>query len=98
MLNYTLIHNWMTGLGFPESMQQFIDVTTDREGQRDLKLQYSDATLAVLNSNYNEIAKNQRTRKQARWDSKGTHRLILPDMRALDQFLVMDLQSFLQFG
>ena len=57
MVNYSLIHNWMTGLAFPESMQQFIDVTTDRDGDRDYKLQYSDATLAVLNSNYNEIAK-----------------------------------------
>jgi hypothetical protein len=56
MLNYTLIHNWITGLGFPESMQQFVDWTTDETGQRDLKLQYSDATLKVLNSNYNTIA------------------------------------------
>ena len=56
MLNYTLIHNWMTGLGFPQSMQQFVDVTTDRNGEQDLLLQYSDATLKVLNSNYNTIA------------------------------------------
>lgn len=56
MLNYTLIHNWITGLGFPESMQQFVDWTTDETGQRDLKMQYSDATLKVLNSNYNTIA------------------------------------------
>ena len=57
MLNYTLIHNWITGLGFPESMQQFVDWTTDETGQRDLKMQYSDATLGILNSNYNTIAK-----------------------------------------
>jgi hypothetical protein len=56
MLNYTLIHNWMTGLGFPESMQQFRDWTTDESGQRDGNLQYSDATLKILNSNYNTIA------------------------------------------
>lgn len=56
MLNYTLIHNWMTGLGFPETMQQFIDVTSDRSNQRDLQLQYSDATLKILNSNYNTTA------------------------------------------
>lgn len=55
MLNYTLIHNWMTGLGFPETMQQFVDVTKDRDGNQDLLLQYSDATLKVLNSNYNTI-------------------------------------------
>lgn len=57
MLNYSLIHNWITGLGFPESMKQFADFTTDDQGQRDLKLQYSDATLGILNSNYNTIAK-----------------------------------------
>ncbi len=56
MLNYSLIHNWMTGLGFPQSMKQFIDVTTDQEGDRNYQLQYSDASLKVLNSNYNTIA------------------------------------------
>ena len=56
MLNYSLIHNWMTGLGFPQSMKQFVDLTTDRDGKTDLKLQYSDATLKILNSNYNSIA------------------------------------------
>ena len=57
MLNYSLIHNWITGLGFPETMQQFETFTTDDQGIRDLKLQYSDATLGILNSNYNTIAK-----------------------------------------
>ena len=57
MINYTLIHNWMTGLGFPQSMQQFIDVTTDEVGDRELLNQYSDATLTILNSNYNPIVK-----------------------------------------
>jgi hypothetical protein len=57
MLNYTLIHNWMTGLGFPESPQQFQDITTDSSGQDDMKLQYSDGTLGILNSNYNTIAR-----------------------------------------
>ena len=56
MINYTLIHNWMTGMGFPESCQQFLNWTTDENGDRDLKLQFSDATLGVLNSNYNVIA------------------------------------------
>ena len=53
MLNYTLIHNWITGLGFPESMKQYRDWTTNESGQRDSELQYSDGTLKVLNSNYN---------------------------------------------
>ena len=56
MENYTLIHNWMTGLGFPETPQQFKDVTTSDNNTRDFKLQYSDATLKILNSNYNTIA------------------------------------------
>ena len=56
MVNYTLIHNWMTGLGFPESVQQFLNVTTNNDGKRDFELQYSDATLGVLNSNYNVVA------------------------------------------
>ena len=56
MENYTLIHNWMTGLGFPETPKQFREVTTSDANVRDLKLQYSDATLKVLNSNYNTIA------------------------------------------
>ena len=56
MLNYTLIHNWITGLGFPESCQQFVDITIGRDGGRDLSLQYSDASLSILNSNYNVIS------------------------------------------
>lgn len=56
MINYTLIHNWITGLGFPKSCQQFIDVTTGRDGGRDMELQYSDASLQILNSNYNVIS------------------------------------------
>ena len=56
MINYSLLHNWMTGLGFPESMEQFLDWTTDDRGQRDKELQYSDANLSILDSNYNRIA------------------------------------------
>lgn len=55
--NYTLIHNWMTGLGFPETTQQFKDLTTDQTGARDEKLQYSDGSLTILNSMYNTIAR-----------------------------------------
>jgi len=57
MLNYTLIHNWITGLGFPESPQQFKDITTNQKGEDDMKIQYSDGTLAILNSNYNTISR-----------------------------------------
>jgi len=29
MTNYMAVHNWLTGLGFPETPQDFIDLTTD---------------------------------------------------------------------
>ncbi len=54
--NYMAMHNWLTGLGFPESAQDFIDQTTNDNGQRDLREQYSDGALHILNSNYNDIA------------------------------------------
>ena len=54
--NYMAMHDWLTGLGFPESAQEFINKTTDENGQRDLKEQYSDGALHILNSNYNDIA------------------------------------------
>ena len=50
------VHNWLTGLGFPDSPQQFINQTKDNDGIRDLKEQYSDGSLHILNSNYNDIA------------------------------------------
>jgi hypothetical protein len=56
MENYMAIHNWITGLGFPETTKQFKDLTTDENGLRDLKNQYSDGTLRILNSNYNDVA------------------------------------------
>jgi hypothetical protein len=56
MENYMAIHNWIAGLGFPETAKQFEDLTTNDEGLRDLKNQYSDGSLRILNSNYNDIA------------------------------------------
>jgi hypothetical protein len=47
----------MYGLGFPETAQQFKDLTTDQDGQRDMPLQFADGTLRILNSNFNEVAK-----------------------------------------
>ena len=55
--NYMKIHNWLTGLGFPESGKQFRDITTDVDGQRDPKEAFCDGTLRILNSNYREVAK-----------------------------------------
>jgi hypothetical protein len=56
MENYMAVHNWLTGLGFPESQTQFDELITNDEGLKDRKLQYSDGTLSILNSNYNEVA------------------------------------------
>ena len=54
--NYMKIHNWLTGLGFPESAQEFINKTTDKDGLRDMKDQFSDGSLHILNSNFKDIA------------------------------------------
>ena len=60
--NYVAVHKWLTGLGFPETPQQFIDQTTDREprsnrvGERDFQEQFSDGSLHILNSNYRDVA------------------------------------------
>ena len=56
MENYMAVHNWLTGLGFPETTQQYKDLTTDDEGIRDSKEAFSDGTLSILNSNYKSIA------------------------------------------
>ena len=52
MENYMAVHNWLTGLGYPETTQQFRDLTTDDDGLRDLKKQFSDGSLHILNSNF----------------------------------------------
>ena len=57
MENYKIVHDWITGLGFPETAQQFKDLTTDRDGVREMNEQFADGTLRILNSNFNEVAK-----------------------------------------
>ena len=42
MENYVAMHNWLKGIGFPETPQQFKDQITDDEGIRDEKLVFSD--------------------------------------------------------
>ena len=59
MENYISIYTWLRGLGFPETTQQFRDITTDVDGQRDPKEEFCDGTLRILNSNYREVAKVQ---------------------------------------
>jgi hypothetical protein len=53
--NYMAIHNWLTGLGFPESTSQYEDlITTDNI--RDPENAFSDGSLHILNSNYRDVA------------------------------------------
>jgi hypothetical protein len=54
MENYMEIHNWIYGLGYPKSLQQFRDLVDDR-GSVENGQQFSDGTLAILNSNYNPM-------------------------------------------
>jgi len=57
MENYMSVYEWLNGLGFPESTKDFKDLTTDKTGQREMKEQFCDGTLRILNSNLREIAK-----------------------------------------
>jgi len=54
--NYMKIHNWMSGLGFPESTKEFNDLVTDVNNIKDMKYQYSDGSLHILNSNFRDVA------------------------------------------
>jgi len=59
MENYMAIHNWLTGLGFPETTQQYkdlISITSDITALQDSKRAFSDGSLYILNSNYNTTA------------------------------------------
>jgi hypothetical protein len=53
--NYMAIHNWLTGLGYPETTQDYRDAIT-KDGVEDGKNVFSDGSLHVLNSNYRDIA------------------------------------------
>jgi len=57
--NYMAIHNWITGLGFPETMQQYSDLLKDEDDvtqPEDPKNAFSDGSLAILNSNFRNAA------------------------------------------
>jgi hypothetical protein len=56
MENYMAIHNWLTGLGFPETTQQYKDLTINDQGIKDSKEAFSDGSLSILNSNYKSTA------------------------------------------
>jgi len=56
LINYMSIHNWLTGLGYPESTEQFKKASTNPEGIKDNEEVFSDGSLAILNSNYRTTA------------------------------------------
>ena len=56
MKNYMAVHNWLKGIGFPETPQQFADQTTNSDGVRDEKEVFSDGSLHILNSNFQDVA------------------------------------------
>ena len=56
MQNYMAMHNWLKGIGFPETPQQFADLTTDKDGLRDPLEVFSDGSLHILNSNFQDVA------------------------------------------
>ena len=54
--NYMSIHNWLTGLGYPESTQDYRDLITNDQGITDPKEAFSDGSLHILNSNFRDTA------------------------------------------
>lgn len=54
--NYMSIHNWLTGLGFPETALDYKELITNEDNLRDPKEAFSDGTLTILNSNYRSVA------------------------------------------
>ena len=53
MENYLAIHNWLTGLGFPETTQQYVELITNDDQEKDPLEAFSDASLFVFDSNFN---------------------------------------------
>lgn len=59
LMNYMAIHNWLTGLGFPESTQDYRDLLTNADDLTqplDPKRAFSDGSLYILDSSYNTNA------------------------------------------
>ena len=54
--NYSSVHKWLTGLGFPESTSQYKELTTNEDEIRDPNLAFSDGSLHILNSNFRDVA------------------------------------------
>lgn len=56
MNNYMAVHDWLTGLGFPETTQQYKDLITNEDNILDPKKAFSDGSLYILDSSYNTSA------------------------------------------
>ena len=56
MQNYMAVHNWLTGLGAPETTQEYKDLIYGSDNIRDPKKAFSDGSLKILDSNYRETA------------------------------------------
>ena len=54
--NYMAVHNWLTGLGYPESTQDYRDLITNDKGIIDPKEAFSDGSLHILNINFQDTA------------------------------------------
>ena len=56
--NYLQIHNWIRGLGYPNSVSEFQNLLNSDEfnpGVQDANFGQSDGSLIIYNSNYNPI-------------------------------------------
>jgi hypothetical protein len=53
MTNYMAIHNWITGIGFPETTSEYKNLISDEDGIQDPKRAFSDGSLYILDSNFN---------------------------------------------
>ena len=58
--NYIQLYDWITSLGYPESLSQFSELQTDNRFFKDKQdgfQERSDGTLIILNSNFQEAGK-----------------------------------------
>jgi hypothetical protein len=53
LVNYMEIHKWITGIGFPETADQYADLITNEDNIQDPKRAFSDGSLYILDNNYN---------------------------------------------
>jgi hypothetical protein len=56
LVNYMAIHNWITGLGFPETTEQYKNLIQTEDELQDPKKAFSDGSLYILDNNYNTNA------------------------------------------